>query len=413
MRIAWLPVILILVFNMASIFATLSIAVGRVITFEDTSWAGAQFAYGQLLTNAWTQNPATMVGITAATFFINLILISSFMAPLTRYAASGIKPAPGLFTAGFGSQEVRYAFASTLSGYLPLILIFAPALFTLYYLNKIVSKTYLSFPRDDSIHTVTPVNLLGQFIEGKLWVFGLPVSFWLLIAPLVILFIGLIYRHFHPKRRITPFSNAEITKPYKRLIIVSVLGLAFLAFGWAFVVGYIPQLQFFRNFLLLDQNTILDKATWPAVVVFVTLISLISYLTIRLFSYPGHAVMDGTLSLKRPLRTSRGWNLFKIVGLFILFTIITMGVQIVINIVLSQAIIPVLQSLYVAFGANSRVFNSGVTAEWLFPFFVWLLAAVSMLFNIFWMFFSYGALAGLYGRLYVHSEDLRPYTTLY
>ena len=67
-------------------------------------------------------------------------------------------------------------------------------------------------------------------------------------------------------------------------------------------------------------------------------------------------------------------------------------------------LLQLLTALYQAVASYTRLISSGVTGEWVQPFFVWLWNGFKILANIFWTFFFYGVLAGLYGRLYRESE---------
>ncbi|MHA7873651.1 MAG: hypothetical protein ACX939_14980, partial [Hyphococcus sp.] len=60
--------------------------------------------------------------------------------------------------------------------------------------------------------------------------------------------------------------------------------------------------------------------------------------------------------------------------------------------------------LYEAVAVSTRLTNSGVTGEWVAPLFIWIWNAIKILVNIIGLFFSFGVLAGLYGRLYRDSE---------
>ena len=55
---------------------------------------------------------------------------------------------------------------------------------------------------------------------------------------------------------------------------------------------------------------------------------------------------------------------------------------------------------------STKLVNSGVGADWVLPLFIWIWNGIKILANVFWAFFSYGVIAGLYGRLYRDSESI-------
>jgi len=60
--------------------------------------------------------------------------------------------------------------------------------------------------------------------------------------------------------------------------------------------------------------------------------------------------------------------------------------------------------LYQAVAVSTKLANSGVTSDWVLPLFVWIWNGIKVFINIIGIFFSFGVLAGLYGRLYRESE---------
>ena len=127
-------------------------------------------------------------------------------------------------------------------------------------------------------------------------------------------------------------------------------------------------------------------------------------MSIRLFPYAGVAVNRKSLGLGNTLIVSRGYNLIRLAALLALFAGFILVVQWVINSFLLGYVFVTINAFYGAIASYTRLFNSGVTGEWVYPFFVWLWQITKILVNIFWILFSYGTVAGLYGRLYRESE---------
>jgi len=410
-RVAWLPIVLLLIVNMATVFAFLSIVAGRIITFSDVpSLLGAQQLAALHVAQGWQNHPNAMLAITAGNLIVQAILIASFMAPLIRYAGLGEKPRPGVVRLAFGSDQLRYIFSGIFSFLFIAILILAPIATATYYVVKYIfealSETMASFPDPNSLHTIELINSAEAIAaHGLAWIYNLALPL-AAVAPFVVVLWLLVFFHFHPRNR--PASG-DSRNPVLRGVLTLFLTATVLGLGYWFLrQGIIDS---FKTVAGAGANVKDQLFTGPVnAALFMGIVSyvLVSYFNLRLYPYPGVAVCRRSMALGNTLSVSRGWNIIRlqviliVVGLF-LFLMQTY----VINLALLGVILPtIVQYLYSATAVSTKLVNSGVTAEWVLPLFIWIWSGVKILINIFWAFFSYGVAAGLYGRLYRDSEQV-------
>lgn len=160
LRVGWLPLSLLLVFNMATVFLWLSLAYGEAITFTDVAASGARWADVLVLAQqkaAESAGTLPSLALTLGSLLVTAMLVASFMAPLVRYAGLGERPAPGLIRAPFGPDQIRFLAAGALSFavfgaavYLPVTYV---TLSALQFVGAAMTTPYASFPDADSLHT--------------------------------------------------------------------------------------------------------------------------------------------------------------------------------------------------------------------------------------------------------------------
>ena len=413
MRVAWLPVVLLLILNMATVFAYLSVIAGQVITFTDipsASFARAQQILAQNVEKGFQQSPQAMWTITLGNLALQTLLIASFMAPLIRYAGLGEKPARGALRLAFGPDQLRYIFAGLFSFLFVFVLILGPILAASYYILEYImdalSQTIATFPDPDSLHTIE-LTTVGQSMaaRGASWVYNLAIPM-AAVAPFALIFWGIIFFHFHPRNR--PAAALE-GNPILRALTTLVVAAAILVGGY-----WLLQNQIAAAFVAASQASssigaeqVSALAASPAnAILFVGLVLylIVGYYNLRLYPYPGVAVCRKSLLPGKTFKVSRGWDLIRLqlvlffVGLFLIL------VQFFINKFALNWILQAISTLYQASASSSRLLSSGVTADWILPFWVWTWNIVKIIINVFWAFFSYGVAAGLYGRLYRESE---------
>ena len=422
MRVAWLPVILLLIVNMATVFAYLSVVAGRSITFRDVvTWERAQSYLVQYWSNGWETSPNLMALISILSFIAQSLLIASFMAPLTRFAGLGEKPRPGVLRAPFGPDQIRYVLATLLSFAFVAVLAYGPvlatSLYALSYIGDAAAQTVATFPDPDSLHTIEVITL-GETLAGRgqswIYQFAAPA---IAVAPFALVLWLILFLHFHPRNR--P-SAPDRGQPFIRAI-VTLVGAALIlgAVYWFAHELIVEQVQ--KSATLAQQTAkslageqgaaageaagAISKAPEPAVIIFgVVALALFAYFNLRFYAYPGIAVCRRSMGFGGLAVVSRGWNIFRLQAILIIVGLSLFAFQYIINNYVIGWILQTILILYQTIETSTRLVNSGNAAEWVQPFFVWLWSSIKILINIFWTFFSYGVTAGLYGRLYRESE---------
>ncbi|MEQ8936662.1 MAG: hypothetical protein RIE56_12810 [Amphiplicatus sp.] len=394
MRVAWLPVVLILVLQMATVFAYLSVMGERLITFADFgTYAGAQKTLAKYLAVGLTTKPVPMLAVMFTSAVLELVLIASFMAPLVRLAGLGERPGPGVVKIAFGADQIRYIAASLLSILVMALFIFGPmaaaAFFTVkYILEAIAELRYAQFPNPESLHTINIVSARDVFFDAAAL---RPLSQWLplaIAAPFAVGFWLVLTAHFHPKNRA---SGAGAPNTILRAIAVLLGAVAVGGLIW---------------FVLLSLFGGVDPASGVGNILAIGALGalIVYYANLRIAPYVGVAVCRKSLSPGNTLRVTRGFNIFRLLAVFVLLALIIFAVQFLINLIAFPAIGATINNLFAATDVYTKYVNGGEGSEWVRPLFVWIWNGLKILANIFWAFFSYGVSAGILGRLYRESE---------
>ncbi|MBB5519176.1 hypothetical protein [Amphiplicatus metriothermophilus] len=392
MRVAWLPVVLLLVLNMTTVFAALSIAAGRLVTFADVrSFAQAEALFGRALALGWLGKPGEMATLIAASAAAELVLVAAFMAPLIRLAGLGERPRPGLVRLEFGPAQLRYIVASLLSLLVAAVFVFAPAGITVYfvlrYVGEALAETYATFPNPESLHTieiVTRRSLLEE--QGRAWLYdvGAPLA---AVAPFALVLWIVLTRHFTPKNRARPPERPNLV----------LRALATLFWGGA-LVGLVWLA------LLANLGLPVGAQASPLLAAAAIVLVLGYYVSLRLFAWPGVAVCRGSLAPGGLFKVTRGWNIARLFAALIMVSAVIFAVQWLINMIAFPALRATINYLFAATETYTRLVDGGETGEWVRPVFAWVWNGLKILYNVFWTFFSYGVSAGLFGRLYRESE---------
>jgi hypothetical protein len=403
-RVAWLPVLLILIVDMSAMFAYLSVIAGRVVTFADVnSFLQAEQYLTQYSARGWAGAPEKMALIAGVNLTLKIILISSFIAPLIRYAGLGERPRPGLIRLPFGADQVRFLIAGLASIVVVLIVVAAPIAGASFFVMKAIveamSQTMASFPDPDSLHTIKLVSSgEGVIASGGAWMFdiALPLA---AAAPFALLvwLIGVV--HFHPGNR--PHAGEGGNLFLRVLVVFAVTGA--LA-GSAFFLLRGAAVQSIGQSAGGESG--LAGTPVHAVLIFgVLALMLVAYFNLRLFPWPGVAVCRRSLAPGPTLAVTRGWNLLRLPVILVLIGGFLLTMTLVINVIILPAILSTLNVLFEATEASTRLVNSGAKGEWVRPLFVWIWNLSKIGVNFLWTFFSYGVVAGLYGRLYRESAE--------
>ncbi|MDX2238057.1 MAG: hypothetical protein NW203_10885 [Hyphomonadaceae bacterium] len=393
LRVGWLPLSLILIFNMASVFLWLSLAYGEAITFSDVAASGARWSEVLLLAQ---QKAAEGAGSTAAlalqsaSMLVTAMLVASFMAPLVRYAGLGERPAPGLIRVPFGPDQIRFLGAGALAFavfgaavYLPVTYV---SLSVLHFAGTAMTTPYASFPDPDSLHTAQIV--LGTERFGVRWVYGWQV--WgVAAAAFAALLYATIFAHVAPRA-------ADRKKG------IGALGRA-LGVGLALVTVFaLAAYAVYNATVVAAPGVAVSKEDGVAGALFVLAAGgFAAFVGLRLYPYAGVAVCRRSMAIAGSLRVTRRYNLFRLFAVFVLLGAVLAGAQLLLAFLTGQvgaALIGVITAAQGAARLGGGDEGAALTAG------VWLWAAGGVVANALWALFTYGVTAGLMGRLYRESE---------
>jgi hypothetical protein len=395
-RVGWLPLSLMLVFNMASVFLWLSLAYGRIISFTDVVAAGASWPEViALAQQAQGQGLAASSGaawsLWGATLVVNLILLSSFMAPLTRYAGLGEKPAPGFIRAPFGPDQIRFVTAGVLSTAVFLAAAYAPiavaTLSVIQFMATGMTTPFATFPDADSLHTIDVIFGTDRF--GVRWLYGWQV--WGAGAAVIgLLLFALIFGHVAPRRE-------------DRRAGIGVIGRGLGAA--AGVLAYFAAAVFSYNALFggaAPAGTAFADGL-AGVLFMAGALAILVFAGIRLYPYAGVAVCRRSMAIAGSLRVTRRHNVFRLLAAILLIGFLLFGAEILINIAFSL-LAGVIGTLFIAAESAARL--GGGEGGWAARSAALAIGASGIAANALWALFTYGVSAGLMGRLYRESERL-------
>lgn len=393
LRVAWLPVILLLIVDMTTVLAMLSVIFERTVTLKDgISFAQAERALGKYLQHGWNTHPVELATIASISAGLQLILVSSGLAPLIRFAGLGERPASGVVRLPFGADQCRYALAVLLSGGALLVLVIAPlfvsALFILKFIAEILSQVMVVFPDSESLHTIKLITRADSLaLQGMGWLTSLAIPI-AAAAPFGLLFWAVIFFHCSPQ-------HGGVGRWLVRGITTLVGALVFLGCIFWLLSGTVT---------INGTGNVSGAPAKAIFMVFLIVILLFSYLNIRLFPYAGIAVAQESMGLGATLALSRRWNFVRLTLLLMLVSAIVIGIGFILNVHVVGWLGATIGTIYQLVASSSRLLNSGDTADWILPVFALVWKCVKILLNISYSVFSFGVFAGLYGALYRESR---------
>jgi hypothetical protein len=392
LRVGWLPLSLILVFNMATVFLWLSLAYGEAITFTDVAESGARWAEVLVLAQQKAGEGAgsdAALALSAGSLIVTAMLVASLMAPLIRYAGLGERPAPGLLRAPFGPDQVRFLSAGALSSVVFAIAVYAPVTLlseaVIAFIGTAMTTPYASFPDTDSLHTAQII--LGTDRFGVRWLYGWQVWGVAAFAFAALLFVA-TFGHVAPRPEDKKAGIGPLGRALGTLIAVG----AFFA-----AAAYLHS--FAEGVAELDAMTRADALS--AVLFAVAAGAFAAFVGLRLSPYAGVAVCRRSMGIAGSLRVTRRFNLFRLLAVFILLGAVLAGAQLLLGFLTGQVGAAVVGVITAAQGA-ARL-EGGDATEALRAG-IWLWAAGGIVANALWTLFTYGVTAGLMGRLYRESE---------
>ena len=400
-RVTALPIGLSVIFNMAAVFAYLSIANNRLITFTDLSEAGVSYKMAKAMAGKAAYQGLAAGShqiwiIYAVSVAINAILVAVFMAPLIRYAGLGERPAPGLIRAPFGMDQIRYLCAGAVTFVFSAVLIYAPIGVVTYWIIKAITKAiatpFAHFPNTESLHSIDVISGAdGLARRGVSWIYEY--GFWTAagIATLAVLF-AVLMAHFAPA--------GQERRP--RLAFLG-RAVSILAWGGLYLFAVYRLLPKLTAAAGAQPNTqITSMAMFAAAALAVAV-----YVNLRLYPYIGVVICRRSMALAGTFRVTRRFNLLRLAAVMALLTGILWLVQMALLFIAGGGALSVLQYLYAGVLTLVRFFDNAPNAgAWVGPLFQALWATIGMISAIVWAMFTYGVSAALLGRLYRESERL-------
>jgi hypothetical protein len=397
MRVTALPLILLLVFNMAAALGYLSVANGRIITFTDIANAGATWPQVvQLASNALSSGIAAgstpVYLIFTASSLLNVIIVSTFMAPLIRYAGLGEKPAPGLVRAPFGPDQIRFLLSGLLSFLLTSLVVYGPIGFATFVIIGIISKAVgapgARFPDENSLHTVDLVSgweVKSAHADYWLYQYG----YWSAATAVVAGLLAIVFiLHFRPRAE---DRTAGIGLFWRAAGVLAFLALYFAA-AWR-AIGFFGAASGGAASPDFSAAGIFGAAALLAAI----------FLGLRLYPYTGVAVCRRSLGFAGTFRATRRYSILTLGLAFVLLGLILFLAQLLLVWVGGGAAWAVTAYIAAAVESVVRLGSDGEGGNWVMPFFTGLWAFIGIVFTILWTAFTYGVSAGLWGRLYRES----------
>lgn len=405
--VAWLPLVLLLIVDMATLFSYASVIAGRRITFADvSSFLEVERFLTQYVAAGWQNAPGKMGLITLVSFLFHVVLVSTFIVPLIRYTGLGERPVSRFINIPFGTDQIRFILAGLASSLFILVVVLLPIAATSYfimqYIVEALTKTMASFPDPESLHTIEIVSA-GQSIleQGTIWIYDLAIPL-VAAAPFALIVWVLGVLHFHPKNR--PNAQGSGNVILRALTILTVVGLLGLLIFWVLRALTVQSIATAGS--VTADTVSLTGSPVTSVLIFAVLgLILAFYFNTRLLAYPGVAVCQRSLHPGSTLTVSRGWNLLKLPVIVFVLSLFLLVVQATANILILPFILSTINLLFQATETSTRLLNSGVKGEWVLPMFTWIWAVAQIIINLFIAFFSYGVFAALYGRLYRDSTQ--------
>lgn len=404
LRVTALPLVLLVVFNMAAIFAYLSLAAERVITFKDVADAGMR--WGQVAAvGAMAAQEGLMSGSTSflvvyvASVVIQAILIASFMAPLIRYAGLGEKPAPGVIRAPFGPDQLRYILAGVLSALVFALVVYAPISLAVAavigFIGTAMTVTYARFPDPESLHTIDLVPGADAF--GLRWFHHYQV--WGVAAFLMTLaLIVLLILHVRPRK---DDKTAGIGFLGRSLGVTTGVALFMALTGFLSMRG--AAMMSASAVAAGGEPVALSLDALATVLFFAPAIAIALFFGLRLFPYVGVAVCRRSMAFSNALKVTRRFDVFRLGVTFLLLGVVLFGAQIMIAIVMNSAL-SVVNVFYQATASYFNLVGGEDSGGWILPFYIWLWAMIGIVVMLLWAAFTYGVTAGLWGRLYREAQ---------
>lgn len=157
-RLAWLPLLLAMLFTFAVPYLLISIIANEPVSLSQIPSYIVWPLLWQNMGSVFEQNPDALFAVGGILFVLLAILYSSFYVPLQRYAATGERPHTASFDVPFSIRHLQVIGAMLAGGYGLYVATQVPFFYAMTGLAAMATQTIeqmnVSFPDPDSLHTV-------------------------------------------------------------------------------------------------------------------------------------------------------------------------------------------------------------------------------------------------------------------
>ena len=161
-RLAWFPVLLIILMSLLLPYVLLTVLNGRLITIADVALAEAAGAIAKNQALLWQQHFATMLTLNVVSYVFSTLMYASFLVPLIRYTARGIEPSHRSVVLHIGPRHFKFLGATLLTVGSIFLLLWMPVVISTVFIDSYVAEAmntqYAVFPDSDSLHSVEIVS---------------------------------------------------------------------------------------------------------------------------------------------------------------------------------------------------------------------------------------------------------------
>ncbi|WP_306250022.1 hypothetical protein [Parvularcula sp. IMCC14364] len=166
LRLAWFPLLLLFFLPILFVYLYATLTSGGLVTPFGTSYFDA---IGLITDNADRLSMRTYWTVEFFRFVFTLILQTSYLIPLFRFAARDVMPPEGSVYLRFGWRHLKYIVLQVLVGlgialltYLPL---FISLMLSTAALMGIEGEVFAVFPNPDSLHTIETETVVPWFVN--------------------------------------------------------------------------------------------------------------------------------------------------------------------------------------------------------------------------------------------------------
>ena len=165
-RLAWFPVLLILLFGMMFPYLQMSILSDQLVTIQEMPLGKAKAIIAKNEAYLWQNDPGKMIGLAALAYIFITIASASFLVPLMQLAARGENVTHRSLSLAFGPRHWKFVWFSLLTifgiGMITVLPLTATSYYVTQYVADAMATQYAVFPDSDSLHTITVESALAD-----------------------------------------------------------------------------------------------------------------------------------------------------------------------------------------------------------------------------------------------------------